>query len=26
VVLKTGDELPVSRTYVSRAQERWGSA
>lgn len=26
VVLKTGDELPVSRTYVTRAQERWGTA
>lgn len=26
VVLKTGDELPVSRTYAHHAHERWGAA
>ena len=26
VVLRTGEELPVSRTYAERAFERWGAA
>jgi hypothetical protein len=26
VVLKTGDEVPVSRTYEQDAQQRWGAA